>query len=502
MNILLVDDHVETCETLGRFLERLGHSVTVRHSGNDALSICQSQDFPMVISDIRMPGLSGIELLKAIKKLPFGKAADVVLMTGHGGVETAIQAMRAGAYDYLLKPVNIEELAVLTERIAEHQKLQRENQHLREHLHDEVREATADAQHEIVRLQKLTQHAAGIPEFGLFSQSMREIAKRCLQYHKDRSIPILIQGETGTGKELVARLIHYGNGTPKGSFVDVNCAALTASLFESELFGYEGGSFTGSLAKGRKGKLDAAAGGTLFLDEIGDMPIELQAKLLRVLQEREFYRVGGLEKIKADVRFVFATHVDLQERVKEGRFREDLFFRLRVGNLVLPPLRQRQEDILPLAHIFLEEAAKHKKKRFVRISKEAEGCLLHHHWPGNVRELRNVIEAAVVLFDDDVIHPEHLVLLDLKETSCGADRAAEVSQHDLKGRIESENLVQVGTARFEIPKEAFSLEELNLRVLQQTRQMFGGNLTQAAKHLCLSPRTLSYRLKEQGKKKK
>ena len=499
MNILLVDDHVETCETLARFLERLGHSVTVRHSGNDALPVYQAQDFPMVISDIRMPGLSGIELLKAIKKLTHGKTTDVVLMTGHGGVETAIQAMRAGAYDYLMKPVNIEELAVLTDRIAEHQKLQRENQHLREHLHDEVREATVDARQEIARLQKLTQHAAGLPEFGLFSQSMRDIAKRCLQYHKDRSIPILIQGETGTGKELVARLIHYGDATPTGSFVDVNCAALTASLFESELFGYEAGSFTGGLAKGRKGKLDAAAGGTLFLDEIGDMPAELQAKLLRVLQEREFYRVGGLEKIKADVRFVFATHVDLQERVKEGRFREDLFFRLRVGNLVLPPLRKRPEDILPLARIFLAEAAKHKKKRFSCLSKETERCLLRHPWPGNVRELRNVIEAAVVLFDEDILQPEHLVLLDLKEKSSGTNRAADVSPHDVKGNIGSENVVQVGSARFAIPREAFALEELNERVLQQTLQMFGGNLTQAAKHLGLSPRTLSYRLKGQRK---
>lgn len=501
MNILLVDDHVETCETLIRFFERLGHIVTVRHNGNDALLVYQSQDFPMVITDIRMPGLTGIELLKAIKKLETGKATEVVLMTGHGGVDTAIQAMRAGAYDYLLKPVNIEELAVLTERIAEHQKLKRENQHLRQHLHDEVREATIDAQQEIARLQKLTKQAAGIPEFGLFSQSMQDIAERCLQYHEERSIPILIQGETGTGKELVARLIHYGNATPKGAFVDVNCAALTASLFESELFGYEGGSFTGSLAKGRKGKLDAAAGGTLFLDEIGDMPVELQAKLLRVLQEREFYRVGGLEKIKADVRFVFATHVDLQERVKDGRFREDLFFRLRVGNLVLPPLRHRKEAILPLARQFLQEAAKHKKKRFSCISKETEHCLLHHPWPGNVRELRNVIEGAVVLFDDDVLRPEHLVLLELKDKSCGTDNRVEVPRSDLIGEAENENLVQVGTARFTIPREAFSLEELNFRVLQQTLQMFGGNLTRAAKHLGLSPRTLSYRLKEGNVKK-
>jgi DNA-binding NtrC family response regulator len=489
MNILLVDDHYDTCETLARFLRKLGHDVKVCHSGDSALQEYSQGSFPMVLSDIRMPGMSGITLLQAIKSLPSGQDSDVILMTGHGGMESAIQAMRAGAYDYLLKPVNIEELALLTDRIVEHRKLQTENRHLR----DEVQEVAATAENEIQRLTKLAQASAGMPEFGLFSAPMLAVAQRCLQYHMDRSVPVLIQGETGTGKELAARLIHYGNMTPQGVFVDVNCAALTASLFESELFGYEAGSFTGGLSKGRKGKLDLAAGGTLFLDEIGDMPTDLQAKLLRVLEQREYYRVGGLEKIKADVRFICATHEDLAQRVQAGSFREDLYFRLRVGTIRLPSLRERPEDILPLARLFLDEAAKTKKKRFENIGSDAAELLLQHTWPGNVRELRNVIEAAVVLYDEKTLLPGHLFLLSGdKERQVGAPVSEAGSGKDTR-------TVKSGVASFTIPTQMFSLEELNHGILERTLNLFDGNLTQAARHLGLSPRTLSYRLKTRKK---
>ena len=498
MNILLVDDHMETCDTLSRFLSRLGYSVTVRDNGNDALMTYSAGNFPLVITDICMPGMSGIELLKAVREMPAGMDTNVVLMTGYCEVETAVQAIRAGAYDYLLKPVNVEELALLAKRVADHQALKKENRQLQ----DKVREVTAEAQSEIERLQKIARKVIDIPSFGTHSQCMRDVAKRCLQYHKDRSIPVLIQGETGTGKELAAQLIHCGNSVSERPFVAVNCAALTPSLFESELFGYEPGSFTGGLAKGRKGKLDAAEGGTLFLDEIGDMPIELQAKLLRVLQEKEFYRVGGLEKIKTDVRFIFATHVDLPQRVNQGRFRQDLYFRLRVGTLTLPPLRERKEDIMPLARCFLGEAAKEKQKRFFRIGKTAASCLVHYEWPGNVRELRNVIEAAVVLFDGDTIRPEHLVLLDKSQNLNLADHKKQLKKEPIGEGKAPDNTVYTGTAEFVIPKEAFSLDELNYQVLQKTVQLFNGNLTRAANHLGISPRTLSYRLKAREDKSK
>jgi DNA-binding NtrC family response regulator len=500
LNILLVDDHSDTCETLARFLKRLGYSVQVTRNGEEALQEYGKGDFPLVISDIRMPGLTGIELLQAIKRLPSGKNTDVVLMTGHGGLDTALQAIRSGAYDYLLKPINIEELALLAERVAEHQKLRRENCYLREHLADEVREATAATRDEIQRLRTAVRSEAGLGKFGVFSPQMRQATQRCLQYHRDRSLPVLIQGETGTGKELLARLIHYGeDATMAGPFIDVNCAALTPSLFESELFGYAAGSFTGGLAKGRKGKLDAAAGGTLFLDEIGDMPPELQAKLLRVIQEREFYRVGGLEKIPADVRFICATHVDLQQRVRNGQFREDLLFRLRVGTVVAPPLRERPEEILPLAQLFLVEFAKQKKKHFTSISRDAANCLMKHNWPGNVRELRNVIEAAVVLFDAEILQVEHLVLLEPQPRRKPSSEPSTELAQTTGSQAHSNFWAEAGAARFDLPTDAFQLEKLNQEILRMAVKRFDGNVTRAAQYLGLSPRTLSYRLKAMEK---
>ena len=500
MNILLVDDHPDTCETLARFLTRLGYSVRVTSNGSEALQEYARDDFPLVISDIRMPGLSGIELLQAIKRLPSGRNTDVVLMTGHGGLDTAIQAMRSGAYDYLLKPINIEELALVAERVAEHQKLRRENCYLREHLADEVREATAATRDEMERLRASVRSEAGLAQFGVFSPQMRQATERCLKYHRDRSLPVLIQGETGTGKELLARLIHYGNDVDMTKpFIDVNCAALTPSLFESELFGYAAGSFTGGLTKGRKGNLDAAAGGTLFLDEIGDMPLELQAKLLRVIQERAFYRVGGLEKIKADVRFICATHVDLQQRVQTGQFREDLLFRLRVGTVVAPPLRERPEEILPLAQLFLAEFAKQKKKHFTSISREAADCLMKHNWPGNVRELRNVIEAAVVLFDDETLRAEHLVLLEPQSQRGMPGEPSTVLTQTVGTPSDLHFVAQADAARFELPADAFQLEKLNHEILRTAVKRFDGNVTRAAQYLGISPRTLSYRLKAMGK---
>jgi two-component system, NtrC family, response regulator AtoC len=259
------------------------------------------------------------------------------LFTGHGDMATAIEALRSGAYDYLLKPINVAELAVITDRIAEHQSLLRENRVLNTRFTDEVQAATEEARQEVSRLRQLVSHYIGIDNVGVFSETMRQIVQQAQKYHEDRLIPVLIEGETGTGKEIIARMIHFGGAAREAPFVDVNCAALTASLFESELFGYEAGAFTGGLVKGQKGKLDVAQGGTLLLDEVGEIPLELQGKLLRVMQEKEFYRVGGLKKVKTDVRIICATNANLEKCVEEGTFRKDLFYRLKVGHIVIPP---------------------------------------------------------------------------------------------------------------------------------------------------------------------
>ena len=272
MNILLVDDDNDSRAGVADFLREMGHQVTECCDGEEAFIVFSGGDFPMVMSDIKMPKLSGIELLKRVTAVSAEKPADVVLFTGHGDMATAIEALRAGAYDYLLKPINVAELAALTERIAEHQALLRENRVLTNRFSDEVRAATEETRQELTRLKNMVSQAAGIGNVAFFSDAMTSIVEQAKRYHEDRLIPVLIEGETGTGKEIIARIIHYGDMRVSAPLVDVNCAALTANLFESELFGYEPGAFTGGLTKGQKGKMDMAQGGRYFWTRWGRYP--------------------------------------------------------------------------------------------------------------------------------------------------------------------------------------------------------------------------------------
>jgi DNA-binding NtrC family response regulator len=430
----------------------------------------------MVLSDIKMPKLSGIELLRRIVSLP-GHKTDVVLFTGHGDMGTAIEALRAGAYDYLLKPINVAELAAITNRIAEHQSLLRENKVLTERFSDEVQAATEDTRQELNRLKQRLRQEHGLDNIGVFSEEMRSVIEKAHKYHENRSIPVLIEGETGSGKEIVSRIIHYGDMSDEMvrqmPFIDVNCAAITASLFESELFGYDPGAFTGSLTKGQKGKLDLAQGGTLFLDEVGEIPLELQGKLLRVIQEKEFYRVGGLKKIKTDVRIICATNANLEQRVEQGTFRKDLFFRLKVGHLIIPPLRERREDIVALSEMFLRQFAG-QKNRFKRISSSAMSVLLAYDWPGNVRELRNTMEWVAFMYDDVELKPKHLEHL----------------RKDAPASRQPENKQTVTPATFTLPAKEFRLEEFIEQIIQQALELCNGNKTAAALRLGISRRSL------------
>lgn len=346
MRILLVDDDQVLRESVADYVEdQLGHQVTHCGNGQQALEIFKQNPFPMVISDIRMPGLDGIELLERLKTLPQGFRTDIVLVTAHGDMNSAIAALRAGAYDYILKPVDLLEVSAVIARVAEHQLLLKENYELTHHFKEKVAEATLETELKFKSLQKAYAEVVGMGRIGIFSDRMREVVAKTRRLHEDRSIPVLIEGETGTGKEIIARLVHYGDGGVTAPFFPINCTAIAPQLFESEFFGYEGGAFSGALRTGMKGKLESAQGGTIFLDEIGDMPLEMQPKLLRVLEEREFYRVGGLKKIKLNVRFVCSTNRDLEYLVKKGAFRQDLFFRLDIGRISIPPLRERPEDI-------------------------------------------------------------------------------------------------------------------------------------------------------------
>lgn len=485
MHILLADDDKDSRTSVRDFLHEIGHQVTEADNGEAALELYKEGDFPMVLSDIKMPNMTGLELLRAISSLPSGIQTDVVLFTGYGDMETAIAALRAGAYDYLLKPINIEELAIITDKIAEHQDLLRENKALAENFDDRLKIATQETQQELVRLKQVVAQSYNFHNVGIYSEAMHQVCKEALKYHNDRSIPVLIQGETGSGKEIIAKMVHFGNLKEVRPFVPINCAAVTASLFESELFGYEPGAFTGGSRKGNKGKLGLANGGTLFLDEVGEIPLELQGKLLRVIQEKEYYRVGGLKKISADIRFLSATNIDLNKKVREGAFRKDLYYRLKVGHLVIPSLRDRPDDIIPLSVMFLKDFSQQKRKNFRKISKKAEKILLQYSWPGNVRELRNLMEWVTFMYDEKELKAEHLSKITKEKMSERAEIASENMDR---------NLLTLDLKNFNLPQKSFPIEDFMNIVVKNALDMHKGNKTETARYLAISRRSLYCRL--------
>jgi DNA-binding NtrC family response regulator len=470
MNILLVDDDLSSRKSTAHFLTNyLGHQVTECSNGNEALEFLEKEEFPMLLTDIRMPELNGIELLKKVKSDPRRETIYVVIITGYGELSTAIEALRNGAYDYLLKPVNVEELAAIVEKIAEHQHLLRENREFKTNFQAKLDESTKEIESQLKDLQSVYADIVGVGKVGIFSDKMKKIARLTEKYHKDRTIPVLIQGETGTGKEIIARMIHYNKGQVTAPFICINCSAISPSLFESELFGYEGGAFTGSKTKGMPGKLELAQGGTIFLDEIGDLPLDMQPKLLRVLQEREMYRIGGIKRIKLDVRVVCATNQDLRKLVDEGKFRRDLFYRLNTGFIDIPPLRERKEEIPPLAQLFLNHFAQIKKKRFRIISKKALDILMNKEWCGNIRDLENSIERAVLLYDEIELKPEHL--------EAGLYYEEEVA--------ESQNTILI-----KLEDDSLPLEKIEKEIINKILHRFQGNKTRTAQYLGITRQTL------------
>ncbi len=374
VRFLIVDDHQsirKLCMTVGA---SLGFHCMEAESGQAALAYLETDSPDIILADLMMPNMTGLEFLPRVKQiLP---RTEIAIMTGHGSIETAVQAMRLGAYDYITKPFRIEELKLLLQRMEEKVKLVAENQFLRDRVSTEM-------------------ELNGI----VGSSSKIQDVLRMVARLKDTRTPVLITGESGTGKELVARAIHYRGSFAKRPFVAVDCGSLVPTLIESELFGYEKGAFTGA-NRSKEGLFQSASGGAIFLDEIGELPQEMQAKLLRVLQEKEVRPVGSNQKIKVDVRVIAATNRDLESAYKEGNFRKDLYFRLNVVTLHLPALRERKSDIPTLVHYFLDKFAPGK---MTSISTEAMKCMLEYEWPGNVRELENSIERAVALGSQEEI---------------------------------------------------------------------------------------------------
>ncbi len=491
MDILVVDDNTNSLQSLCLVLRDLGHSPKGLQNPTEALLEAKNGRWPLIITDIRMPGMDGLSLLSAIKSEAPGKDADVVLITGHGDMATAVEALRRGAYDYLNKPINARELAAVVDRCAERRALVTENAVLRAGVEAVVGEATAEIREHLESVRRQLREVRGVGVVIAESPAMRRLMEEALILHSDPTVPVLIEGETGTGKEIFARYLHHGEFGGDAIFMDINCAAIPHELFESELFGHEPGAYTGSRAEGAAGKLEQAGTGTVFLDEVAEMPLSLQPKLLRVLEERTFYRVGGVKKRRFEARVVCAGNRNIHEMVERGAFRRDLYHRLRVGHLVIPPLRERMEDIRPLAEHFLRREALRKKKRFAGFAPETLRALEAYPWPGNVRELENAVERAVLMNDADTLQPDHLAFLFHSAPGLVFAAAAPApAAATVPGPIDLRN-----PGRILLPDTPLNLEDLMDAVVVAALEKFAGNKSKAAEHLGISRFALHRRLK-------
>jgi DNA-binding NtrC family response regulator len=383
--ILVVDDEETIRFCLQEALEVEGYKVHTEDNGENSLRFIKKMIPDLVILDLKMPGMNGLDLLREIKS--YDQNILVILLTGHASVDSAVNAMKAGAFDYLEKPFKMEHIKVVIEKALSTQTLMRE----------------------VSRLREKANITNGVNIVAV-SKEMKQVFDHVKIIAQSPSSTVLIQGESGTGKELIANYVHMMSARSNYRFMEVNCAALTENLLEAELFGYEKGSFTGASTTGKAGLFEATQRGTMFLDEIGEMSLPLQAKLLRVLQEKKFKRVGGVDDIHVDVRIVASTNRDLEEEVKKGTFRKDLFYRIKVLPVYLCALRERKDDIIPLVKHYIHIFNKEFHKNINGISPETEGLLKKYDWPGNVRELKNVVERAVLLSNNATFSAEHLLL--------------------------------------------------------------------------------------------
>lgn len=445
--ILVVDDEESHRIMLRAVLQEEGYQVAEVADGPDAIRAVEQEPFDLILLDIRMTTMDGIETLTEIRKVsPF---VPVLMMTAYASVKTAVEALKAGAFEYLTKPLDIEELKILIEKALEHYHLREENLALRERLGDRF-----DFSKIIGKSEKMKEL------FDLLAQVAPTDAT------------VLILGESGTGKELVTNAIHHNSPRATQPFIKVACAALPETLLESELFGHEKGAFTGAIAR-KEGRFQLAHRGAIFLDEVGEMSAATQAKILRVLQEKEFEPLGSARTVKVDVRVIAATNKDLDKEIREGRFREDLFYRLNVVPVSLPPLRERKEDILALASHFLSIYREKNKKELREISGKALDLLVRYDWPGNIRELENCIERAVVIARGEIIAPADLP---------PQIQALSSEKEDSEVRFPS----------------GISLQEVEKALILRTLEDTGGNRSRAAEILGINRRTLQMKLKEYG----
>lgn len=455
--ILCVDDNYDFLTALNKILRAEGYDVITAINGEEAVGLAESQEPDLILLDIGLPGIDGIETLTRIKKANPDAAA--IMITAEGTIDSAVAAMKAGARNYIQKPLNTDELQLLIAETLETVRLKKEVGVLR------------SAQRERTEVDNIV----------AVSAAFKRVLDISHKIAKSDATTVLIEGESGTGKEHIAQIIHYKGSRSGGPLVAINCGAIPKDLVESELFGSEKGAFTGA-AQSRIGKFEAADGGTLFFDEIAELSLDNQVKLLRVLEERSFYRIGSNKDINVDVRIVAATNRDLREATEAGDFREDLFYRLNVATIFIPPLRERRDDIIPLVQRFLNEFAGASEDGMRKIHAQAERTLLNYDWKGNVREIRNAVERIALLEDGDTLLPEHLDFLGgLRRTASAATDSA-----------------SAGGDGFMLPADGVVLDELNKDLIQQALEMTGGNQVRAAKLLGLTRGTLRYRLDKYG----
>jgi DNA-binding NtrC family response regulator len=442
--LLIVDDEKHIREGLEKALSLDGYDVQLASDGQEAIDKVEEGDVDLVITDLKMPLRSGEELLKdALERYPY---LPIIILTGHGTIENAVEAMRNGAYDFITKPLNIDKLSLIVKRALENSSLKRQNREL------------------LNQLKKKYSFEYIIGK----SAPMKKVFETIELVAPSRA-NVLVTGESGTGKEMIADAIHHNSPRREKSYIKVHCAALPESLLESELFGHEKGSFTGAIAR-KRGRFELANLGTIFLDEIGEISLQTQVKLLRVIQEREFERVGGEERIKVDVRIISASNKNLKDEIERGTFREDLYYRLNVVSIHVPPLRERPDDIPLMVHKFIEEFSKENNREIEGITNGALQALMSYKWPGNVRELRNVIESIVVLTKARIITEQ--------------DLPAGVLSKDEKSSLK----IPVGV----------SLADAEKQLIMFTLEYTGGNKTKASEVLKIGRKTLHRKLSEYG----
>ena len=450
-SILIVDDEDAQRSVLKGYLEKKGYRIFSASSGNEGIKTVQNNIIDIILSDFKMPDRTGLEVLEEVKKI--NPEISFVILTAYGTIENAVKAMRLGAFDYISKPVDLDELDLMIERIIENRNLKSENQILKNQLKEKFK----------------------IDSFISQSPKMEEVLSVASRAADSRAT-VLITGESGTGKEVLAKSIHYVSSRKDKPFVAVNIPALPETLLESELFGHEKGAFTGA-EKSKKGRFELAHEGTIFLDEIGDIPINLQVKLLRVLQEHQIEKLGSTETVNIDVRIIAATHQHLEQKIKDGSFREDLFYRLNIVSLNIPPLRERKEDILPLIEHFIEKYSKENGRENLSLSKETVDTLIKYNFPGNVRELENIIERAVVLSRGNTI-----TVNDLPNVVKGFKAEKEIPANEETTLIEQ-------------------VEELEKKLIFDALTKSNGNQSQAGRLLGLTERNLRYKMQKYGIKK-